>query len=295
MCVMMWRCVNRRLRNTAAASWSGRRPHLNTSSSHDRWSAPCLSSSHAPYAELTATRQGRQQRRRRRKKRECAAAAEPQRKETEEEEEYSSMHTASPSAAPRDAVLRAAASTAAALSALAVGVVAFASANDDDPSSRWLAALPSSAHDVAAGLGVAACVFAARKLVSRVVPDFKLTSDEANSVVLPNLSTSDLALVAALSGVSEELLFRWALLGLAPDWRGCVIAAAVFGALHVSGGRKPVFAVWATGVGLGYGVLALAASPASACVAHAASNFAAGIAWQRDVATGASNVPLEKD
>ena len=82
--------------------------------------------------------------------------------------------------------------------------------------------------------------------------------------------------------MSQEFLFRCTLLpGVAADWRGVVVSAAVFGALHVSGGRRTSFAMWATAVGLAYGALAVVLRDGTApMIAHAAANAAGGLMWR---------------
>jgi uncharacterized protein len=72
--------------------------------------------------------------------------------------------------------------------------------------------------------------------------------------VLTALSSMDTLVVCCAAGLSEELLFRGALIpATAPDWRGVLVAAVVFGALHNNGGRNLAFALWAGGVGALYG------------------------------------------
>ena len=77
-------------------------------------------------------------------------------------------------------------------------------------------------------------------------------------------------------------MFRCTLLpGVAADWRGVIVAAGVFGALHISGGRRSSFALWATGVGLAYGALAVVLRDGTApMIAHAAANAAGGLMWR---------------
>lgn len=88
--------------------------------------------------------------------------------------------------------------------------------------------------------------------------------------------------MALLSGVSEELLFRGALIPATfPDWRGALLAGAVFGALHVGGRRNAAFAVWAGAVGVAYGGVFLATHNVwvpAAC--HVVANFASGAVWK---------------
>lgn len=64
--------------------------------------------------------------------------------------------------------------------------------------------------------------------------------------------------------------------------RGVLIAGAVFGALHNSGGRNWAFAAWATVVGAAYGAAFLATGDVAVPMgAHVLSNVAGGILYQR--------------
>ena len=86
---------------------------------------------------------------------------------------------------------------------------------------------------------------------------------------------------ASLRG-PQEWLFRGALLpAIGLDWPGVAVAAAVFGALHVTGGRNAAFAAWAAAVGGAYGALALWSHDLAApMAAHVAANFAAAALWK---------------
>jgi len=123
-------------------------------------------------------------------------------------------------------------------------------------------------------------------------PEFRQAGDAAGAT-LRGLSWTDVLLVAAVSGLGEELLFRDALLpAFAPDWRGAAAAAAVFGVLHVSGGRNSAYAVWATAVGLAYGLLALQLHDGWAPVAaHALANAAGGLLWQAEADAAEGTAP----
>lgn len=130
-------------------------------------------------------------------------------------------------------------------------------------------------------LGAAAVVTAARFVLKQQWPEFREASDRSNQQVLTSLGWPDVVLVALLSGVSEELLFRWALIACTwPDARGVLLSGAVFGVLHVSGGRNAAFAAWASAVGCLYGAAFLATGnvwvPAGA---HAIANFGSAAAW----------------
>jgi membrane protease YdiL (CAAX protease family) len=130
-------------------------------------------------------------------------------------------------------------------------------------------------------LGAAAAVTAARFVLKQQWPEFREATDRSNQQVLTSLGWPDVVLVALLSGVSEELLFRWALIsGTWPDARGVLLSGAAFGVLHVSGGRNAAFAAWATAVGWLYGAAFIATGnvwvPAGA---HAIANFASAASW----------------
>lgn len=65
--------------------------------------------------------------------------------------------------------------------------------------------------------------------------------------------------------------------------QGAVIAAAVFGVLHNTGGRNWAFAAWASAVGLLYGAAFLGTQdllvPAGA---HCIANYASATLWLRN-------------
>lgn len=146
---------------------------------------------------------------------------------------------------------------------------------------RWPAGF-ESLTDVGICVGAAVGVTAARQLLMGVWSDLREATDRSNQQVLTPLSAADVVLVALASGIPEELLFRGALIPASfPDWRGVLIAAVIFGALHNSGGRNPAFALWAGAVGAVYGAAYVATGniwvPA---VAHAAANMASAFVWR---------------
>ena len=113
--------------------------------------------------------------------------------------------------------------------------------------------------------------------------DFSTATQRSNSQVLEPLKTWDYLWLGFLPGISEEALFRGALLpatGFA-DWRGVIISAAVFGYFHRSGGRNTVFALWSTWVGVVYGAAFLTTQNlAVPMVAHSLSNIASAAIWK---------------
>lgn len=62
--------------------------------------------------------------------------------------------------------------------------------------------------------------------------------------------------------------------------RGAVLSAAVFGALHNSGGRNWTFAVWAGAVGLLYGAVLVGTQDLLVpMAAHCLANYASAALW----------------
>jgi len=130
---------------------------------------------------------------------------------------------------------------------------------------------------------VAGAVTAARAAAAIVAPRYAAATRQSLAQALDPLEgLSDLALVACVPALGEELFFRGGLVPLvSPDWRGVAIAAVVFGSLHVSGGRGPWPALFATGAGAAYGASMLATSDVAVpVVAHALANLASAWAYK---------------
>ncbi|KXZ43260.1 hypothetical protein GPECTOR_96g726 [Gonium pectorale] len=154
---------------------------------------------------------------------------------------------------------------------------------------QWPAGFESAAQ-AGVALAAAAAVTASRLALLSVWPDLREATDRSNQQVLTNLGPLDIVLVALVSGIPEELLFRGAIVPATfPDWRGAAIAAVIFGALHNSGGRNPAFAVWAGAVGGVYGAAFLCTGniwvPAAA---HVAANAASAFVWKARAAQAAA-------
>ncbi|KAG6548217.1 hypothetical protein Mapa_010268 [Marchantia paleacea] len=130
-------------------------------------------------------------------------------------------------------------------------------------------------------VGVVVLVSALRQIFIRIWPDFAESSEVSNCRVLGNLKSIDYFTVAYLSGISE-LLFRGALLpALGPDWRGVLGAGVIFGVLHISGGRKSAFGIWASFVGITYGILGLYTNDlGTPMAAHSAANLLGAALWK---------------
>jgi len=143
----------------------------------------------------------------------------------------------------------------------------------------WIRDLPlatlltPTVRNVVIGVGAGALLWSTIPLVLRATSMRRVW----NEVLLPfswTLETRDVAVIAALSGVTEELFFRGVLM---PEI-GVVLSSLCFGALHA---LCAVYFAWATLVGAGFGALALAGgSLVTPIVAHATYNFGA-LLWLR--------------
>ncbi|PIA51461.1 hypothetical protein AQUCO_01100358v1 [Aquilegia coerulea] len=131
-------------------------------------------------------------------------------------------------------------------------------------------------------IGLVIVISSCRYLLLQTWTDFRESSEAANQQVLSSLQPVDYIIVAFLPGVSEELLFRGALLPLfGLYWNSALVAAAVFGALHLGSGRKYSFAIWATFVGLAYGYATIVTSSIIVPItSHALNNLIGGILWR---------------
>ncbi|XP_021893840.1 uncharacterized protein LOC110811606 isoform X2 [Carica papaya] len=130
--------------------------------------------------------------------------------------------------------------------------------------------------------GLVVFVTSCRYLLLRTWPEFAESSEVANQQVLTSLEPLDYLLVAFFPGISEELLFRGALLPLfGINWKSVFLVAGIFGILHLGGGRKYSFAVWATFVGIVYGWATIVSSSIFVAMgSHALNNLLGGILWR---------------
>lgn len=139
-------------------------------------------------------------------------------------------------------------------------------------------------NHIALSTAVAMVVTSGRKILASMSSGFREATDRSNAQVLSPLGPADVIVVSAVPAVSEELLFRWALIpSVYPDWRGVIIAGFVFGVLHINGGRNAAFAIWATAVGCLYGELYLLTGDIvfGPILAHTMGNIASAALWLR--------------
>jgi membrane protease YdiL (CAAX protease family) len=167
---------------------------------------------------------------------------------------------------------------------LAVMAFALALALRDGPPwthpEPWLALPLEHALALSALLGViaAAVVIASTRVSVRYFAWARLLHSELRPVAR-DLGPGQILLVAGLSSLGEELLFR----GLLTPTVGVVLSAALFGLAHqMKGPLRWVWAAWAMGVGLILGALfALTGSLVGPLLTHALVN-AANLTYLRD-------------
>nr|XP_043626466.1 uncharacterized protein LOC122597938 [Erigeron canadensis] len=130
--------------------------------------------------------------------------------------------------------------------------------------------------------GLVVLISSSRFLLLKTWSDFAVSSEASNRQVLTSLEPLDYVIVAFLPGISEELLFRGALLPLfGINLTSATAVAALFGILHVGSGRKFSFAIWATLVGLAYGYATIVSSSLLVPMAsHAINNLIGGVLWR---------------
>ena len=113
----------------------------------------------------------------------------------------------------------------------------------------------------------------------RLLPVLRVISDELAPLLVDGARARDLILVAVISGVGEEALFRGALQPIL----GILVTSLLFGALHVGPDRRYlIWTVWAVGAGFLFGALyewtGGLLAPATAHVLH---NAATLLLWKR--------------
>ncbi|KAJ7533821.1 hypothetical protein O6H91_13G066400 [Diphasiastrum complanatum] len=133
-------------------------------------------------------------------------------------------------------------------------------------------------------------VSVSRQLLLKTWPAFSRSSQAANEQVLKSLDPLDYVVVSVLPGISEELLFRGAVLPLfGIDWKGVLLTGIIFGALHLTGGRNKAFAIWASFIGILYGTLSVWTMDLLVPMAtHSLANLVAAVMWKQNENTVSS-------
>ncbi|KAJ3683169.1 hypothetical protein LUZ60_013396 [Juncus effusus] len=131
-------------------------------------------------------------------------------------------------------------------------------------------------------LGQVTLISSSRFILLKAWPDFAKSSEAANQQILSSLEPLDLVVIAFLPGISEEFLFRGGLMPLfGLDWKSALATGVVFGILHLNGGRKYDYAIWATLVGFAYGLATIASSSLLVPMAsHSLNNLIGALFWR---------------
>ncbi|MES1186334.1 MAG: CPBP family intramembrane glutamic endopeptidase [Myxococcales bacterium] len=138
--------------------------------------------------------------------------------------------------------------------------------------SPWLplAGFESHAFSLVLGAAFAAAVVVGTRVLVENVGWAKNLHRDLRPMTL-RLDGTGIAVIAALSALAEELVFR----GLLMPWLGLVPQALLFGVVHaqLSGPSRWVWVAWASVVGLALGaIFALSGSLLGAMLAHALIN-----------------------
>ncbi|GJT82262.1 zinc finger, RING/FYVE/PHD-type containing protein [Tanacetum coccineum] len=130
--------------------------------------------------------------------------------------------------------------------------------------------------------GLVILISSSRFLLLKTWSDFVESSEASNQLVLTSLEPLDYAFVAFLPDISEELLFRGALLPLIGiNLTSATVVAALFGILHLGSGQKFSFTTWTTFVGLAYGyAMILTSSLIVPMASNAINNLIGGVIWR---------------
>ncbi|KAM3212170.1 hypothetical protein ACQJBY_065323 [Aegilops geniculata] len=130
--------------------------------------------------------------------------------------------------------------------------------------------------------GLVILISSTRYILLQTWPDFRDSSEAANTQILTSLESLDYIVVACLPGISEEFLFRGALMPIfGLNWISALATGAFFGVLHLGNGRRYSFAIWATFVGLAYGLATIASSSIIVPMAsHSINNIIGGLLWR---------------
>ncbi|XP_023637848.1 uncharacterized protein LOC17885549 isoform X2 [Capsella rubella] len=188
--------------------------------------------------------------------------------------------------APRDKVLQACTVTSGLMSALGLIIrkASHVASAEGLPVHDCSSDIPFGFETWHLGLvaGIVVFLSSSRFLLLKSWPDFADSSEAANRQILTSLEPLDYLVVAMLPGISEEMLFRGALMPLiGTNWNGIVAVGLIFGLLHLGSGRKYSFAIWASIVGIVYGYAAVLSSSLIVPMAsHALNNLVGGLLWR---------------
>ncbi|CAH8360990.1 unnamed protein product [Eruca vesicaria subsp. sativa] len=202
-------------------------------------------------------------------------------------------------AAPRDKVLQACTVTSGLMAALGLVMrtASHVASTEGLPIPDCSTDIPFGFETWHLGLiaGTVVLISSSRFLLLKSWSDFADSSEAANQQILTSLEPLDYLVVATLPGISEEMLFRGALLPLfGTSWGSIVGVGLIFGLLHLGSGRKYSFAVWASVVGIVYGYAAVFSSSLLVPMAsHALNNLVGGLLWRYSSSSSSKLKSLE--
>ena len=119
-------------------------------------------------------------------------------------------------------------------------------------------------------------------LLYRLWPAYRKSASIYLEMVLPTLVWPDLIWIGLLPGLSEELLFRGALLPtIGLNMVGLIATSLLFGVMHFSGTQQWPYIVWASIIGLVLGGSAIATHGLLVpIVAHITTNTISSCLWK---------------
>ena len=128
------------------------------------------------------------------------------------------------------------------------------------------------------GLGISA----GSALIYRIWPAYRHSADVYLTFVLTPLFVSDCLWIGLLPGMSEELLFRGVMLpAFGLNTTGLLFSSLCFGIMHMSKPHQWPYAMWASGVGLIFGLSVLSTGNLLIPItAHIVTNFVSSLFWQ---------------
>ena len=128
------------------------------------------------------------------------------------------------------------------------------------------------------GLGISA----GSALIYRIWPAYRHSADVYLTFVLTPLFVSDCLWIGLLPGMSEELLFRGVMLpAFGLNTPGLLFSSLCFGIMHMSTPHQWPYAMWASGVGLIFGLSVLSTGNLLIPItAHIVTNFVSSLFWQ---------------
>lgn len=135
---------------------------------------------------------------------------------------------------------------------------------------------------VGMGLALGLVITGASGILYRLWPAYKASANVYLEMVLPTLAWPDLVWLGLLPGLSEELLFRGALLPtLGLNGMGLILTSLLFGIMHFSGIQQWSYIVWASIIGLVLGMSAIATHGLLVPItAHITTNLISSCLWK---------------